>query len=434
MEFFRGPLAVNLAERAGSKHVCFAADLFRPRPPFQEILPFADWGRELKVEMVKRMDRKACPVAWVAFFIDAEGAWMLASPKSEQTLCNMRQALSTVISTLPKEQRQSVEDTLRPLDELDADRLAAWKTVDDLRPKFRPPSAVGEADIVSAAFVKPRAPKPDVAPPPRAPTLAEWMEQHDSSDDEEEGASLPQTLMLYGSASVDADTALSTRGGPSHSAWVRWVAQAQAWATVTIATTGPTPELTYIRCHREERRRLLLTRRVTGEDSAPCMAETVRIAAKMARQGSLPGPDGPRGRKSEFLRRCAEAARTANPLAETDIKRLSPEDQAVIRLALGCGEAPYEGCLSEGCLDEETSWASRDLSMPRDSRKLTMSRCSRCGMPKAFGRVVSSLADIVRSMERGQKRDSEMSAEEARAPKRFRRQGRSAADVSDPEM
>jgi len=424
MEFFRGTLAVNPAERAGSKHNCFAADLFRPRPPFQEILPFADWGRELQVEMVRLMDRKTCPVAWVAFFIDAEGAWMLATHKSGQTLNNMRQALSTVISTLPKEQRQSVEDTLRPLDELDADRLAAWKTVDDLRPKLRPPRAVGETDIVSATFVKPGAPKPDAAPPPRAPTLAEWMEQHDSSDGEEEDASLPQTLMLYGSASVD----------PSHSAWVRWVAQAQAWATVAIATTGPTPELTYIRCHREERRHLLLTQRVKGEYSAPCMAETVRIAAKMARQGSIPGPDGPRGRKSDFLRRCAEAARTANPLAETDIKRLSPEDQAVIRLALGCGEAPYEGCLSEGCLDEETSWVVRDLSMPRDSRKLTMSRCSRCGTPKAFGRIVSSLADIVRSMERGQKRDSEMSAGEARAPKRFRRQGRSAADVSDPEM
>ena len=251
------------------------------------------------------------------------------------------------------------------------------------------------------------------------------MEQHDSSDGEEdasdgeEDASLPQTLVLHGSTSV----------GPSHSAWVRWVAQAQAWATVAIATTGPTPELTYIRCHREERRHLLLTQRVTGEDSAPCMAETVRIAAKMARQGSLPGPDGPRGRKSEFLRRCAEAARAMDPRAETEIKRLSPGDQAVVRLALGGGEAPYEDCLSAGCMGEETVWVVWDLSMPRDPRALTMSRCARCGMPKAFGRVVSSLADIVRSMERGQKRDSEMSAEETRAPKRFRRQGRDAADL-----
>ncbi len=55
-------------------------------------------------------------------------------------------------------------------------------------------------------------------------------------------------------------------------------------------------------------------------------------------------------------------------------------------------------------------------------------------MPKAFGRIVSSLADIVRSMERGQKRDSDMCAGGARAPKRLRRQDRSAADVSDPEM
>ena len=121
----------------------------QPVPPFEEITAFAEWGRELQVEVVKRMDRRACPVAWVAFFVDAEGAWMLATPKSGQTLCNMRTGMGTILSTLPKEQRQSVEDTLRPLDELDADRLAAWKTVDDLRPKLRPPSAVDETDIVN---------------------------------------------------------------------------------------------------------------------------------------------------------------------------------------------------------------------------------------------------------------------------------------------
>ena len=36
MNFFRGRLGVSLADRAGSKHTCFAADLFSTRPPFAE--------------------------------------------------------------------------------------------------------------------------------------------------------------------------------------------------------------------------------------------------------------------------------------------------------------------------------------------------------------------------------------------------------------
>ena len=70
-----------------------------------------------------------------------------------------------------KKQREAIEDSLRPLDELDAERIATWKTVGDLKPKVR---------------VRPQNSAVDVMFEGRAPTLAEYMEQADWSDEEED--------------------------------------------------------------------------------------------------------------------------------------------------------------------------------------------------------------------------------------------------------
>ena len=188
MDFLRQPFAVSLSEHSGSKHTCFAGDMFHPRPYVEEILKFKDWAEELQEEITKLMRRKVCPVEWLGFYIDCEGVWMLATPKSEQSLNNMRQALSTILVALPKEQRRAVEDSLRPLDELDGQRLAGWKNVDDLRPKVRPrqckPDLLGTKNFtcddltdVSFTFVRPRTGDalPSTEPPKRAPTLADFL-------------------------------------------------------------------------------------------------------------------------------------------------------------------------------------------------------------------------------------------------------------------
>ena len=138
MDFLRQPLDVSLSEHSGSKHACFAGDMFLHRPPFEEILNFKEWAVKLQEDITKHMGRKVCPVDWLSLYIDCEGAWMLATPKSEQSLNNMRQALSTILVALPKEQRRAVEDSLRPLEELDAERLATWKNAKHLRPKVQP--------------------------------------------------------------------------------------------------------------------------------------------------------------------------------------------------------------------------------------------------------------------------------------------------------
>ena len=424
MDFLRQPLAVSLSKHSGSKHVCFAGDMFHPRPSFEEILEFKEWVEKLQEDITKLMGRKVCPVDWLSFYIDCEGVWMLATPKSEQSVNNMRQALNTILVALPKEQRRAVEDSLRPLDELDAERLAAWKNVDDLRPKVRPrqckPDLLGTKNFtrddltdVSFTFVRPRPgdAQPPTEPPKRAPTLAEFLEENDWTEEEDEeeaqdegrggDATPPRALTLHGSATMNCEAALALWTDPSQamSSWTTentWAARAQTQATIIIASAGVAPQLTYIRCHREARRHQLLARKLGEQYATPGMLQAVEVAADLAREGALPGYDGPRGRKSEFLRRCVDVVKEMNPSAETDITRLPEAGQAAIRRALAQEGEPYEGCLTESCLDEETTWVTRDLSMPHDEKPVYLSRCSRCGCPKTFGRTFHDLKSAMR--------------------------------------
>ena len=90
-----------------------------------------------------------------------------------------------------------------------------------------------------------------------------------------------------------------------------------------------------------------------------------------------------------------DAVKEIKPSAETDITRLPEEAQAAIRRALGQEEAPYDGCLTESCLDEETTWVTRELGMPGE-KPLHLSRCYRCQLPKSFGRTIHGLKDFLR--------------------------------------
>ena len=83
-----------------------------------------------------------------------------------------------------------------------------------------------------------------------------------------------------------------------------------------------------------------------------------------------------------------------NPDAETYILKLAPEQQALIRRALGGNDPPYEGCFSEGCLDLEPAWVVRRFGRPGDG-VWSVSRCTRCKMPKAFGRDFTGLHDLL---------------------------------------
>ena len=125
------------------------------------------------------------------------------------------------------------------------------------------------------------------------------------------------------------------------------------------------------------------------------MAQVVRVAMQLANSGCMPGPSD-HGRKSEFIKRCAIALQALDPSEETDLKKLTAEDQAIVRRALGGDTSvPYDGCLSEQCLGEKTTWVVSNNALPGDAFA-PVSRCSRCNFPKALGRTIQSLRDVVR--------------------------------------
>ena len=119
-------------------------------------------------------------------------------------------------------------------------------------------------------------------------------------------------------------------------------------AVLVMAEGGKAPtELHYRHCHHECRRQILLQIRVRNEYKTPGMVQVVRVAMQLANGGSMPGP-GEHGRKSEFIKRCATVLKALNPEEETDLKKLSAEDQSIIKRILGGNtNVPYDGCISQ---------------------------------------------------------------------------------------
>ena len=114
----------------------------------------------------------------------------------------------------------------------------------------------------------------------------------------------------------------------------------------------------------------------------------MRVAMQLANNGSMPGP-GEHGRKSDFIKRCATTLKALAPEEETDLKKLSAEEQALARQILGGDTSePYNGCLNQDCLDEEATWVA-------DNALEGVSRCAKCKMPKCWGRTVHSIHDVM---------------------------------------
>jgi hypothetical protein len=393
MDFHREQLTVTLTEEdTGHEHTCFACDLFSPRPPFQEILAFQDWAGKLQESLGPLMARKTCSVQWLGLFVDEQGAWLLAAHKSGQAVNNLRQSLKTLLSGAPKEQQKQISvalRSLRPLDEEDTARIEAWQSLESLRPKVRstPPAAT------------PAAPQ----------TLDEFLQENDYSEEEgncEEQQPPPQTLALRQAAGTLAVC------GPS-AANLAWTARAQTYATVLLAQTGPSPELSYIRCYKESRRHLLLARRLRAE-GAEDLASAVRLVARMAKDGCVPGHG--LQRTNEFMKRCVSALQVVNPRAETDPSKLPREEQTAVRRALGDEKEPYQGCLSEQCIDKETVWATEDLG-----DDLKISRCSSCKMPKAMGRTLNTSLSLIAERMKAERGGSLRKSLEDLPPFDFRR-------------
>ena len=336
MDFLGVVPKLQIAEHGGRDHMCFTADLFETRPSFGEMLAYRPMATSVEQLITKLMARKTCAFVYVGIFVDERGAVVLAKAKRGMQLDNARCGISTILAPLPAEQRLCVSKSLHAFDELDKVRMNTWSTVASLRPKF-PKAPKDPTSATDSGCGLP------MVPQSAQQLLLELVE----SDDEDDG---PRTLAITNGAvprieSPEMSFEESDQYRPEMSfeeselyregharARATWTTSAKQQAVVVILSVGSRlEELSYIHCHREERRVALLCAMLPA---LPDLCETVAIAAQMAQEGSLPSSSGPRARKAEFLKRCEAALKAKNPRAERDVKKVPREDQQKIALAL----------------------------------------------------------------------------------------------------
>ena len=390
MDFLREKLTVTTADPGLSE--TFFADLSQPRPDFDTLVAFAGWSATVQQEMTATKARKNCPVAWVGLFVDQVGLSIILHFAHPLQLCDAKMAARTLTRFLVKDMQQALWSSLRPLDELDRKRIDGWHTPVSVRPpglgkKRAREEAEGECQTLAK----------------RPKTMAEWLAE--DSGDEEDWPPAPSFLCIQDVRRKPDEL------GVSQDLSVLWEYRMKTEGTVVVAEAGERPaRLTYIRCHREARRIEFLVQTVREEYRRAGLVAVVRVAAAMAKAGSIPDHAGARGRKSEFIKRCATALSIIDSSAEKDVTQLPNEDQNTIRSILGEGGEPYDGCMMQECLDEKTTWVKRH----------DLERCSRCLLPKTFGRRWNTgrellrtehrmLAQRVRMFEARMRRDSESS-------------------------
>jgi len=308
MQFLQQRPDVILAGSGYRKHGTFVADMFAGRPSFDEMLSFKDWATTLQASFDEMLARKACPVKTISIVLDKAGAYVLVTTKVSIQVGDARSAVDTVLKQLPETQRSNVLSSIRAFDELDKMRVDAW---------------------VPAWLPRPSPPSPPVLR--KGITLREFLDQQEDSEEEEPPRSGLLALTDLGGA--------STFGAADEGLWREGITNT---ATVVLAHAGPAWALTYIRCHREPRRVDLLAGRLARKAS---LVDCARIALQMAAEGSLPGHTGPRARKTEFLRRCAEALDKVNPRAVGDPKNLAPRQAWELGALMGATAArPCDRC------------------------------------------------------------------------------------------
>ena len=113
------------------------------------------------------------------------------------------------------------------------------------------------------------------------------------------------------------------------------------------------------------------------------------------------------------MQRCVDSLRDVSPRAETVVAKLSACERHHVKMALarlsGEGHEQPEGCLNEACTDKQTVWITRDLTIPGEV-PMVMSRCSRCHMPKSYGRTWDSVGLVWKTNWQRKRKADEMLA------------------------
>ena len=132
MQFLTEPPILRLTDPG--KTNTFIADLFRPRVAFDEMVQFHHWSTDAAEKMKTAMQRKNCAVRFLQLVMDHEGVVVIMHFRHPLILGAAKTATGVIMRCLPEEQCAAAETSLRPLDEVDKVRIAAWQSPASVRP------------------------------------------------------------------------------------------------------------------------------------------------------------------------------------------------------------------------------------------------------------------------------------------------------------
>ena len=120
------------------------------------------------------------------------------------------------------------------------------------------------------------------------------------------------------------------------------------------------------------------------------LLRVVCVAVQLAKDGSLPGHDGPRARKTEFIRRCQDALVIVQAGAERTVEDARTRQQ-IARLIDGKNmpEWPEKMCLS--CCHKDPGWTTTTIVGLPGETSAERSYCKKCKALYSFGRTWSGM-------------------------------------------
>ena len=175
----------------------------QPRPEFDHAKLWSEtYSADAVKEIKESMQRKNCAVSYIQLVVDQHGFLIIVCVKHTIELGDAKRAARVLFRCIPfGATPRTAEEGLRPMDEVDADRIRAWQTVASLRPRgqkrAREESDESQTDEEEVHFVKrgPASKDEQLVEETDAPKSAAQLlaELSDGSSSEEEA---PPRLML----------------------------------------------------------------------------------------------------------------------------------------------------------------------------------------------------------------------------------------------
>ena len=371
--YLEHPLPLTLVENA-RQHTTWFAKVFDGRP--QDLADRITEIPAIQNAFQKAVDTRSKPFESITLLFDSEGAFLLVTYKGPVAGSIPKGTTTTLLSTLlPKPMLDTVLDDLKPLDELDKERITAMRTLADYAPPPPPPTQQKEADTatldllqstgtsltekIAAFFVEPG--NTLALPTSGGPTtlatrqkeqskfwiLLAWGRMvlskigtpEDSGDDltwfgqrtrcwETWNSLRAQRNHLLEETLDEVDSSLQLQAANLKADAAFYQEAMKEPAALIVASAGLV-RLTYRRCYLTHRRELLILKRLS---QTPTLVELFRVVSTMIEAELLPTP-ATNKQRSDLKLFCLNLLRKANPSANTETLTIS--ERLTIAISLG---------------------------------------------------------------------------------------------------